>query len=119
MVIQIWKQPLVLGAACALVSLRIIFTWIISPIFVSYIVPFQDCSQASTRYEGPDLETIASGSAEDCQDKCFENLECTHYTWVDNSWPLSDKCYLKSNLPSKVIEAGFISGMRMWREMGK
>ena len=77
-----------------------------------------DCTLPNTRYGGNHKPPESSDSAEDCQDKCYIDQLCTHYVWVDNNWPLGDKCYLYSNLPTKTNVAGFFSGLRMWKEMG-
>jgi hypothetical protein len=48
-------------------------------------------------FAGNDLSSQSSWSLTDCQAKCRQAAECTHYTWVASS----AVCYLKRGIVSK------------------
>jgi len=61
------------------------------------------------RYGGEDYSDFASPSAQACSDSCLKDPKCKAFAFNLNA----NQCWLKSNIPRRVENSGFASGVKI------
>ena len=61
------------------------------------------------RYGGEDYSDFASASAQACSDSCLKDPKCKAFAFNLNA----NQCWLKSNIPRRVENSGFASGVKI------